>query len=72
MDQSMKVVCLFNDGVVYHYNRGVPDMNQSMLIIYSLSVLIWQFLGLISIRRSVVHKEQLHQDHLTANERAHL
>ncbi len=47
-------------------------MNQSMLIIYSLSVLIWQFLGLISIRRSVVHKEQLHQDPLTANERAHL
>ncbi len=57
MDQSMKVVCLFNDGGVYHYNREVPGMNQSMLIIYSLSVLIWQFLGLISIRRSVVHKE---------------
>lgn len=58
MDQSMKVVCLFNDGGVYHYNREVPGMNQSMLIIYSLSVLIWLFLGLlISIRRSVVHKE---------------
>lgn len=62
----------FIAGIIYHCNRAVPDMNQIVLIIYSLLVLIWRFWEVISIRRSVLHIEQLHQDPLSANERTHL